>query len=118
MNVRKPITGASQAAILLASSLTKAFRATAVTIVLPDRTFIVPRHEFKKHAPGEVSLIPEGLHDALENGEVRGLITCFRSPVQVPLPAGAPTRIERWLSTGARWRPRRRTRWRGAGWAK
>src|SRR5206468_4295375 len=59
----------------------------AVTIVVPGEEIIVPRNEIKSLTQGEVSMMPEGLIQAMTDDEVRDLVAYLKSPSQVPLPA-------------------------------
>jgi len=59
----------------------------AVTIVVPGEDIIVPRNEIKSLTQGEVSMMPEGLLQAMTDNEVRDLVAYLKSPSQVPLPA-------------------------------
>ncbi len=60
---------------------------TSVTIVVPGENIIVPRNEVKSLTQGEVSMMPEGLLQALSDDDVRDLLAYLKSPAQVPLPA-------------------------------
>jgi len=59
----------------------------AVTIVTANETVIVPRSDVKSLQQGEISMMPEGLLQALNNGEVRDLVAYLKSPGQVPMAA-------------------------------
>ena len=61
----------------------------AVTIVVPGEEIIVPRNEIQSLTQSEVSMMPEGLLQAITEDEVRDLVAYLKSPTQVPLPAGA-----------------------------
>jgi len=58
----------------------------AVTIVVPGEEIVVPRNEIKSLTQGEVSMMPEGLLEAMTDDEVRDLVAYLKSPAQVPLP--------------------------------
>jgi putative heme-binding domain-containing protein len=58
----------------------------AVTIVVPGEEIVVPRNEIKSLTQGEVSMMPEGLFQAMTDDEVRDLVAYLKSPSQVPLP--------------------------------
>jgi putative heme-binding domain-containing protein len=59
----------------------------AVTIVTANETVIVPRGDVSSLQQGEISMMPEGLLQALNNAEVRDLVAYLRSPGQVPMAA-------------------------------
>ena len=59
----------------------------ALTVVTANETLIIPRNELKSVSQTELSMMPEGLLQALSEGEVRDLLAYLRSPAQVPLPA-------------------------------
>ncbi len=61
--------------------------ANAVTVATANDTVIVPRDEIASLRKGEVSMMPEGLLDALQEKEIRDLIAYLRSPAQVPMRA-------------------------------
>jgi putative heme-binding domain-containing protein len=61
----------------------------AVTIVTANETVIVPRGDVKSLQQGEISMMPEGLLQALNNGEVRDLVAYLKNPGQVPMAATA-----------------------------
>jgi len=61
----------------------------AVTIVTANETVLVPRGDVKSLQQGEVSMMPEGLLQALSNAEVRDLVAYLKSPAQVPMAATA-----------------------------
>jgi len=58
----------------------------AVTIIVPGEEIIVPRNEIKSLTQGEVSMMPEGLLQAMTDDEVRDLVSYLKSPSQVALP--------------------------------
>lgn len=60
----------------------------AITVVTANETIVLPRGEVKSLAQTELSMMPEGLLQALSDDEVRDLLAYLRSPAQVPLPAG------------------------------
>lgn len=59
----------------------------AVTIVTANETVIVPRSDVKSLQQGEISMMPEGLLQALTSGEVRDLVAYLKTPGQVPMAA-------------------------------
>lgn len=59
--------------------------ATAVTIVTPNDTLVIPRGEVKSLTPSEFSMMPEGILQALNAAEVRDLVAYLRGAAQVPL---------------------------------
>ena len=61
----------------------------AVTIVVPGENIVVPRKEIKSLTQGDVSMMPEGLLQAMADDEVRDLLAYLKSAAQVPLPASA-----------------------------
>lgn len=60
--------------------------ATAVTIVTPNETLTVARTDIAKLKQSELSMMPEGLLQALPEDEVRNLIAYLRGKEQVRLP--------------------------------
>jgi len=60
----------------------------AVTIVVPGEELVVPRNEIKSLTQGELSMMPEGLLQAMTDEEVRDLVAYLKSPNQVPMPVG------------------------------
>jgi putative heme-binding domain-containing protein len=58
----------------------------AVTIVIPGETLVIGRKDIQSLTQGDVSMMPEGLLDALNETEVRDLVAYLKSPAQVPLP--------------------------------
>jgi putative heme-binding domain-containing protein len=61
----------------------------AITIVTANETVLVPRGDVKSLQQGEISMMPEGLLQALNSGEVRDLVAYLKSPGQVPMAATA-----------------------------
>ncbi len=61
----------------------------AVTIVVPGENILVPRKEIKSLIQGDVSMMPEGLLQAMTDEEVRDLVAYLKSAGQVPLPVTA-----------------------------
>jgi putative heme-binding domain-containing protein len=59
----------------------------AVTIVTANETLILPRNELKSVTQTELSMMPEGLLQAISEDEARDLLAYLRSPAQVPMPA-------------------------------
>jgi len=58
----------------------------ALTIVTANETLIIPRNELKSVAQTELSMMPEGLLQALTEDEVRDLLAYLKTSAQVPLP--------------------------------
>jgi putative heme-binding domain-containing protein len=61
----------------------------AVTIVTANETVLVARGDVKSLQQGDVSMMPEGLLQALSNAEVRDLVAYLKGPAQVPMSATA-----------------------------
>lgn len=61
---------------------------TSVTILTANESVTVPRKEVQSLKLNELSMMPEGLLEALSEQEVRDLIYYLNRPGQVPLPAG------------------------------
>ncbi len=62
--------------------------ATAVTLVTPNETLTLARTDIARLKQSELSMMPEGLLQALPEEEVRNLIAYLRGKEQVPLPSG------------------------------
>ena len=60
----------------------------ALTVVTANETLVIPRNELKSVTQTELSMMPEGLLQAITEDEVRDLLAYLRSPMQVPLPEG------------------------------
>ena len=60
--------------------------ATTVTIVTPNESLTVARTDIAQLKQSELSMMPEGLLQALPDEEVRNLIAYLRGKEQVPLP--------------------------------
>lgn len=60
--------------------------ATTVTLVTPNETLTIARSDIAKLKQSELSMMPEGLLQALPEEEVRNLIAYLRGKEQVPLP--------------------------------
>ncbi len=58
---------------------------TAVTIITPNDTLVIPRGEVKALVPSEFSMMPEGILQAITEAEVRDLVAYLRGAGQVPL---------------------------------
>ena len=58
----------------------------AITVVTANETLVIPRNELKSVSQTELSMMPEGLLQAISAEEVRDLLAYLRSPAQVPLP--------------------------------
>ena len=63
----------------------------SVTLVTPGETLTVARGDIRSLRQSELSMMPEGLLQALGNEEVRDLVAYLRGKAQVPLPATAET---------------------------
>jgi putative heme-binding domain-containing protein len=61
----------------------------AVTIVTANETLVIPRAEVASLQRGELSMMPEGLLQALSEEDICDLLAYLKQPAQVPLPAGA-----------------------------
>jgi len=59
--------------------------ATSVLILTANDELVIPRSEITYLKQGELSMMPEGLLDALTEEEVRDLVAYLKSPSQVPL---------------------------------
>ena len=57
----------------------------AVTVVTANETLLISRSEVKSLQQGEISMMPEGLLQALSDAEVRDLVSYLNSPGQVPM---------------------------------
>lgn len=66
----------------------------SVTVVTPNEVLVIPRGEIESLQQSALSMMPEGILQALTDQEVRDLIYYLSRPGQVPLPAGteAPTK--------------------------
>lgn len=58
----------------------------SVTIQTPNETLIIPRDEIASIQQSQLSMMPEGLLELLNEQEIRDLIYYLRQPGQVPLP--------------------------------
>jgi putative heme-binding domain-containing protein len=58
----------------------------AITVVTANETLVIPKNELKSVAQTELSMMPEGLLQAITEDEVRDLLAYLRSPAQVPIP--------------------------------
>jgi putative membrane-bound dehydrogenase-like protein len=61
----------------------------SVTVVTANETLTLPRDEIKSMQQSQLSMMPEGLLQAMSDQEVCDLLHYLSSPVQVPLPAVA-----------------------------
>lgn len=61
----------------------------AVTIVTANETLVIPRAEVASLQRGQLSMMPEGLLQALSEEEICHLIAYLKQPAQVPLPEAA-----------------------------
>ena len=57
----------------------------AVTIVTANETLVIPRNEIASLRQGELSMMPEGLLQALTDDDICDLIASLRQPAQVPM---------------------------------
>ncbi|MDQ6630810.1 MAG: hypothetical protein M3Y82_03525, partial [Verrucomicrobiota bacterium] len=57
----------------------------SVTILTPTETLTIPKNEIATLKQNELSMMPEGLMDALSEQEVRDLIYYLSRPGQVPM---------------------------------
>jgi putative heme-binding domain-containing protein len=62
---------------------------TAVTIITATETILVPRKEVQSLSQSELSMMPEGLLQALSERDVLDLLAYLRTTAQVPATAGA-----------------------------
>ena len=60
-----------------------------VTIQTPTDRILVPRDEIEAERKSDLSLMPEGLLDPLNDQEIADLLRYLQSPTQVPLPSEA-----------------------------
>ena len=60
----------------------------SVTLLTPNETVTVPRNEIASLKQNELSMMPEGLLEPLNEQEIRDLIFYLRQPGQVPLSSG------------------------------
>jgi putative heme-binding domain-containing protein len=60
----------------------------SVTIVTANETVTIPRNEIASLSKSQLSMMPDGLLDALSEQEVRDLIYYLSRPGQVPMAAG------------------------------
>ncbi len=58
----------------------------AVTVVTANETIVLARGDVKSMSQSELSMMPEGLLQALTEDEVRDLLAYLKSPAQVPMP--------------------------------
>jgi putative heme-binding domain-containing protein len=59
----------------------------AITVITANETLVIPRNELKSMTQTELSMMPEGLLQAISEAEARDLLAYLRSPAQVPTPA-------------------------------
>jgi putative membrane-bound dehydrogenase-like protein len=59
---------------------------TAVTVITPNETMVLPRKEISSLQQSQLSMMPEGLLDQLDEQEVRDLLYYLSGPGQVPMP--------------------------------
>ncbi len=60
--------------------------ANALTIITANETLIIPRHEVKSLVQSELSMMPEGLLQAINEDDARDLLAYLRGAAQVALP--------------------------------
>ena len=65
--------------------------ANAITIRTTNEDVVVPVNEIEKRRVSQVSMMPEGLLDALSDEDAKDLIAYLGSPQQVALPLGTTT---------------------------
>lgn len=63
--------------------------ANAITVITANETLVIPRNEVQSLTQTELSMMPEGLLQAISEEDARDLLGYLRGPAQVPLPAGA-----------------------------
>ena len=61
--------------------------ATSLTVITANETLVLPRNELKSVAQTELSMMPEGLLQAISESEVLDLLAYLRTPAQVPAAA-------------------------------
>ncbi|MBC8002237.1 MAG: dehydrogenase, partial [Opitutaceae bacterium] len=61
----------------------------SVTVMTANETLTLSRTDIKASQQNELSMMPEGLMDSLQEQEVRDLIYYLSRPGQVPLPTAA-----------------------------
>lgn len=84
----------------------------SVTLVTPGETLTVARGDIRSLRQSELSMMPEGLLQALGNDEARDLVAYLRGRAQVPLPATSETvglffngkDLSHWDGDAALWR--------------
>ncbi len=64
--------------------------AEGLTVRTTNETVIIPRADIEGVTSTALSIMPEGLFDALRPEEVRDLVAYLGRPHQVPLPETAP----------------------------
>jgi putative membrane-bound dehydrogenase-like protein len=65
----------------------------SVTLVTANETVVVPRNEIHSLKESELSMMPEGLLQNLNDQEVRDLLYYLRGPAQAPLPPNVETSL-------------------------
>ena len=70
------------------TGIVKAQDDKSVTIATPNETLTVPRNEIASLKQNDLSMMPEGLLDPLNEQEVRDLLYYLSRPGQVPMAAG------------------------------
>jgi putative heme-binding domain-containing protein len=58
----------------------------SVAVQTANELVVVPRDEIEASEPSDISMMPDGLLDALSEMDVRDLVGYLASPRQVPLP--------------------------------
>lgn len=61
----------------------------ALTVITGNETLVIPRNELKSVVQTELSMMPEGLLQAIGEDDARDLLAYLRSPAQVPAPGAA-----------------------------
>ena len=64
---------------------------STVTIQTQTGTITLPRNEIVSRNQSNLSMMPEGLFDTLDEPEIIDLVGYLQSPKQVPLPTAATT---------------------------
>ncbi len=71
------------------SGIVKKQDENAVTVVTPNETLVLPRKEINSIQQSQLSMMPEGLLDQLNDQEVRDLLYYLSRPGQVPMAQAA-----------------------------
>lgn len=68
------------------TGIVKSQDAAALTVATPNEMLLLPRKDISSIQQSELSMMPEGLLDNLQDQEIRDLIYYLRLPNQAPLP--------------------------------